>query len=167
MASRQVFFSLCVFAFTLLLVGSVLAQSPGPQSRQIPASGQGTFHAQPLGGDGAQAPEIDNFGLDPDQGDTDQASFLNRPVPSSPQVNGASAHSGKKAKTNPEITAAFDGLNFRQQRLANSGKQFSIEPPDQGLCVGNGFVLESTRSARGGRTHLGMLRADSHGRRGC
>src|SRR5262245_10552162 len=39
-------------------------------------------------------------------------------------------------------SASFNGLNFRDQRLANGGNQFSVEPPDQGLCVGNGFVVE-------------------------
>src|SRR5438876_4194105 len=56
---------------------------------------------------------------------------------------GASANSGKKAKSNPELIKSFDGLNHRQQRLANGGNQFSVEPPDQGLCVGNGFILET------------------------
>lgn len=37
---------------------------------------------------------------------------------------------------------SFDGLNHRQQRFANGGNQFSLEPPDQGLCVGNGKVME-------------------------
>jgi hypothetical protein len=38
---------------------------------------------------------------------------------------------------------SFDGLRHRDQRLANEGNQFSLEPPDQGLCVGNGFVMET------------------------
>jgi hypothetical protein len=38
---------------------------------------------------------------------------------------------------------SFNGLNARQQRLANGGNQFTVEPPDQGLCAGNGFVLET------------------------
>ena len=38
------------------------------------------------------------------------------------------------------------GLNHRDQRLANNGNQFSVEPPDQALCVGNGFVVEATNS---------------------
>jgi len=41
------------------------------------------------------------------------------------------------------LQGSFDGLNFRDQRLANGGNQFSIEPPDQSLCVGNGFVVEA------------------------
>jgi len=42
-----------------------------------------------------------------------------------------------------EVKTSFEGLNLRQQRTANGGNQFTVEPPDQGLCVGNGFVLES------------------------
>jgi len=40
------------------------------------------------------------------------------------------------------VLSTFDGLNHRQQRLANGAKQFSLEPPDQGLCVGNGVEME-------------------------
>ncbi len=50
---------------------------------------------------------------------------------------------GRRAKSNPELRGGFDGLNFRDQRYANGGNQFSVEPPDQGLCVGNGYVMES------------------------
>ena len=46
-------------------------------------------------------------------------------------------------QSNANLVKSFDGLMFRDQRLANGGNQFSVEPPDQGLCVGNGFVVES------------------------
>lgn len=46
------------------------------------------------------------------------------------------------ASSNPGFSG-FPGLNHADQRLANGGNQFSLEPPDQGLCVGNGFVLEA------------------------
>jgi hypothetical protein len=43
---------------------------------------------------------------------------------------------------------SFDGINAYQQRYeAGSGNQFTYTPPDQGLCVGNGFVMESVNSA--------------------
>jgi hypothetical protein len=38
---------------------------------------------------------------------------------------------------------SFDGLNFFEQRFANNGNQFSVEPPDQGLCAGRGMLLET------------------------
>jgi len=41
----------------------------------------------------------------------------------------------------------FEGLNHFDTRTADDGNQFSGEPPDQGLCVGNGFLMESVNSA--------------------
>ncbi len=45
----------------------------------------------------------------------------------------------------------FNGISHADQRLAGSGvytnTQFSLEPPDQGLCVGNGFVVEAVNNA--------------------
>jgi hypothetical protein len=56
--------------------------------------------------------------------------------------NGVSVNSGQKGKSNPSVAMSFEGLNHYQQRYARGGNQFSIEPPDQGLCAGNGDVLE-------------------------
>jgi hypothetical protein len=39
--------------------------------------------------------------------------------------------------------SGFDGLSIVQQAEANGGNQFILEPPDQGLCAGNGFVVET------------------------
>ena len=45
----------------------------------------------------------------------------------------------------------FDGITHFDQRFAGTGiytnTQFSLEPPDQGLAVGNGFVLEVVNNA--------------------
>jgi hypothetical protein len=46
-------------------------------------------------------------------------------------------------RNGPQLLTSFDGLNHRDQRTANGGNQFSIEPPDQGLCVGAGHVVEA------------------------
>jgi hypothetical protein len=51
--------------------------------------------------------------------------------------------SNAQASSNPGIVRSFHGLDFYQQRFANGGNQFSVEPPDQGLCAGNGFVMET------------------------
>ena len=40
----------------------------------------------------------------------------------------------------------FAGLTHRDTRLASNGNQFSLEPPDQGLAVGNGFVFEAVNT---------------------
>jgi len=56
---------------------------------------------------------------------------------------GLPVNSTGRAKSNPEFKVGFEGLNHFQQRYARGGNQFSVEPPDQGLCVGNGYVLEA------------------------
>jgi hypothetical protein len=56
---------------------------------------------------------------------------------------GASASSARKAKSNPELDLSFEGINLFQHRYANNQNQLTIEPPDQGLCAGNGYVLEA------------------------
>ncbi|HWR35272.1 MAG TPA: hypothetical protein VN622_05320 [Clostridia bacterium] len=69
-------------------------------------------------------------------------SIVNRSL-STGTGHGASVNSGKKAKSNPQFKTGFEGLNFFQQRYARGGNQFSVEPPDQALCAGNGYVLEA------------------------
>ena len=48
-------------------------------------------------------------------------------------------------------TTHYAGLNHFDQRTAGTGAyvntQFSLEPPDQGLCVGKGFVVETINTA--------------------
>jgi hypothetical protein len=43
---------------------------------------------------------------------------------------------------------SFSGINHHEQRLeVAGGNQWSLEPPDQGLCVGNGYVFEAVNNA--------------------
>jgi hypothetical protein len=57
--------------------------------------------------------------------------------------NGPNVGTTTKAKSDPQFKTGFEGLNLFQQRYARGGNQFTVEPPDQGLCVGNGYVLEA------------------------
>lgn len=51
----------------------------------------------------------------------------------------------------PVSTSAsgFSGLDAIAQRTASNGNQFSLEPPDQGLCVGGGAVVEAVNDVFG------------------
>jgi hypothetical protein len=70
------------------------------------------------------------------------APLLNRSVAQGEGRGGQ--HEGSEERGGgPEVLLSFDGLNHVDQRLANHGNQFSVEPPDQGLCSGNGFVVET------------------------
>jgi hypothetical protein len=41
----------------------------------------------------------------------------------------------------------FNGLTHSDQRNANNGNQFSVEPPSPSIAVGNGFVLQGVNNA--------------------
>jgi hypothetical protein len=43
--------------------------------------------------------------------------------------------------------AGFDGMTHMDQRLANGGNQFSIEPPSPSIAVSNGMILEGVNNA--------------------
>jgi hypothetical protein len=60
---------------------------------------------------------------------------------------GISASSATLVSSNPELTLSFDGLRIIDSRHADGGNAFATEPPDQGLCAGNGYVLESVNNA--------------------
>jgi hypothetical protein len=46
-----------------------------------------------------------------------------------------------------ESPLGWEGITHLDQRLSDNGNQFSAEPPDQALCVGNGFVVEGVNNA--------------------
>src|SRR5947207_8790445 len=121
------------------------AQAAGFYTRQIPLAGT----SSPQSGDftpsdGSQG-QVEFAG----QGVTEDGSpgrapgtVVNRSLSKGPG-KGASATSGKKAKSNPQLKFSFAGLNLYQQRYARGGNQFTVEPPDQGMCAGNGYVVEA------------------------
>ena len=69
--------------------------------------------------------------------------------PAVPEFNGiipASTREGSSTGSTgaaPRLKTSFEGLNMFQQRFARGGNQFTVEPPDQGLCVGNGYIVET------------------------
>jgi len=129
-------------AISISTFTQVASAAGGGFTRQIASAGTSSFASSPDGTTDPAWPEFagatdNNPGPAPYNG-----SIFNRSQSQSAS-HGASTNSGKKAKSNPELNLSFDGLNHRQQRLANGGNQFSVEPPDQGLCAGNGFVIET------------------------
>src|SRR5690242_6708250 len=133
--------------FALLLLPS-LALAQRQVVRQIPLTRSGSLPATPPSGSNAQVgPELDSaiIGNDADGGDSDGGTgiALNRSIAKGPGAPISDRGKGR-AKSNPELALTIDGINHFQQRfVAGGGNQFSIEPPDQGLCAGNGFVLET------------------------
>jgi hypothetical protein len=64
---------------------------------------------------------------------------------------GVSKIAGNNISGSANTVAAWNGISHLDQRTAGTGAytntQFSLEPPDQGLCVGNGNVVETVNNA--------------------
>ncbi len=135
-------------AVVVSAVAAAAAMAVSTGTRQIPSGGSTTIRAGATGSDGIQQPEI-RPGSDEEEGagsfNRPRPGFKNGKFPKNP-LDAPVVASSAVATTNPELGLSFQGLNHRDQRLANGGNQFSLEPPDQALCVGNGFTVEATNS---------------------
>ncbi|TML56982.1 MAG: hypothetical protein E6G22_16325 [Actinobacteria bacterium] len=123
-----------------------LASAAAADSRQIPVSGTGspqTGSFTPSGS--ADATRVEFPGLT-DSGAGPNAysgNIVDRSLSAGGAAAGVTTTTGKKAKSNPAFVSGFEGLNHYQQRYSRGGNQFSVEPPDQGMCAGNGYVVEA------------------------
>jgi hypothetical protein len=137
----------------LLVLAAVSASATGAASTMtptvVPLTTVGSTSFTPSGG-GPGGPVVDTTEIDQaTNGDTDSGDGedfgegVNRTLPGAVTGKGKPVSSSKKAKSNPELGTHFQGLNLFDQRFANGGNQFSVEPPDQALCAGNGFLFEA------------------------
>ncbi len=141
----------CAISFAIMLLGLLAAdasatQLGGPVKLTLQKVGTSSFGSAPATNDHATQPdEIDSATLgDTDSGNgDDEGSGVNRTLPGAVTGHGKPVKANAKPKSNPSLGTHFEGLNLFNQRFANGGNQFSVEPPDQGLCVGNGFVVET------------------------
>jgi hypothetical protein len=112
---------------------------------QVPLSGTGspvTGGFTPSGTGDATDAEFAGA-EDEDSPDPYGGNIIDRSLSAGGAVAGIPTTTGKRAKSNPAFVSGFQGLNFYQQRYARGGNQFSVEPPDQGMCAGNGYVVEA------------------------
>ena len=70
--------------------------------------------------------------------DDDRDQHTNAPYADAPTTNPNPSGNG----VTPGSANGWQGLDHFDTRTRDGGNAFSLEPPDQGLCVGNGFVLE-------------------------
>jgi len=141
MKLNKIFAFCSMFVMLVSLMGVAPAMAASGVVRQVPNSGT----TSPITGE--FVPSGDGTQLEfPSSGDEESADAYNGVIDrslSNGSGHGASANSAKKAKSNPTFNVGFEGLNHYQQRYSRGGNQFSVEPPDQGLCVGNGYVVEA------------------------
>jgi hypothetical protein len=143
---------LAAVALVLSALTSQVSAAPGRDSgsstRQVPSGGTTSIRSTGVGPDAVQQPEL-REGAESEEGagsfNRPRPGFKNGKFPKHP-LDAPVVPSSAVAGANPELNLSYQGLNHRDQRLANGGNQFSLEPPDQALCVGNGFVVESVNS---------------------
>ncbi|MFL5776904.1 MAG: hypothetical protein ACJ76W_11570 [Chloroflexota bacterium] len=93
-------------------------------------------------------------GADPETGPREQEDLATRAPGSQSAKRVPAAHvpkPGDLAITGAAGASGFDGQTHADQRLSGTGiyanSNFSAEPPDMGLCVGNGFVVQGVNTA--------------------
>ena len=141
-------------ASAVVLAGSVLLSAPpgvgapanGPViTTRVVQGGQVTRLADSSGPETAPA-------VGPEAGQS-QGPVANRSLSSKARATrNPNTLSGIPAPSTAVVGAtgarSFSGIDHHEQRLeVAGGNQWSLEPPDQGLCVGNGFILEAVNSA--------------------
>jgi hypothetical protein len=137
--------ALSLLASMIMVMPMSVAAASAGSARQIPRAGTGspqTGEYTPSGaGDVTQA-EFPGQGDGETGPDAYPGSIVDRSL-SGGSGHGNSVTGTKRAKSNPQFNFGFEGLNLYQQRYARGGNQFTVEPPDQALCVGNGYELEA------------------------
>jgi hypothetical protein len=140
----------CAVVLVLVLpISSLLAQLPTFTGQKLTGSltAVGTVNVNDLAETTASAAPANRSGI--------EANPHLRPVLRPPVRDAGPVVDRAPSTPLAETVAAIPQLNFRgfnalthlEQRTARNGNQFSTEPPDQGLAVGNGFVLETVNSA--------------------
>jgi hypothetical protein len=137
-----------IFAASVAVVPAAGSSGAAGATRQVAKSGVTSFRPSPSASESSPLQRELGPGLgEADGAGSGNGNEVNRSrsiAHGAPSVTVAPVTAGQGvSSTGPlSVLTSFNGLNHRQQRLANGGNQFSLEPPDQGLCAGNGVVTE-------------------------
>jgi hypothetical protein len=143
-------------AATALGAAALLALQPGTGVIAAPSAAQLSGTGAPLTGaftpsDGlvtdSEFPDMADGGATTGFTGTIGVRSLSRHGNQNDNQQGPDERDHERGRSAPEFQFGFEGLNHYQQRFARGGNQFSLVPPDQGLCVGNGFVVEAVNDA--------------------
>jgi len=138
-------------AAVLITSGALTANAAGGNGAKITTrevkGGQKTVLAKGTYGGGELAPQSGPEAV------SDHAPVANRSLSSranatrmGPGLSGIVATS--TAVTTASGDTTFAGINHHEQRFqVDGGNQWSLEPPDQALCVGGGYVFEAVNNA--------------------
>jgi hypothetical protein len=141
-----------------VLVGAVLASVVGSLALAVSSAGAAGNREIPSGGTTQITGGAVGTGelADPEFPKAQEAEVEGQPVVNRPRpgkklfpkkpLDAPAVDSAGLTSNGGEFGLSFDGLNLLDQRAANGGNQFTVEPPDQANCVGSGQVLESVNT---------------------
>jgi hypothetical protein len=134
-----------VAALGMLAFG--ISSAAGAGNRQIPSGGTTQIVGGAIGSAAISNPEFPKA----QEAEVDGQPVVNRPRPGKKlfprkPLDAPTVDSAGLTSNGGELGLSFDGLNLFDQRTANGGNQFTVEPPDQANCVGNGQVLEAVNT---------------------
>jgi len=124
MGSRSCGVGVAAFAAALAIV--TIAASPAA-ARDVPSGGTSRIVGGALGADAIQAPEFREQEESEGEGVVNRARPGRKLFPKN-ALDAPVASSASVAANGAELQLGVNGLNFRDQRLANGGNQFSVEP---------------------------------------
>jgi len=128
----------------IMVMPMTVAAASAGAARQVPRAGTGspqTGEYTPSGAAATSPMRSSPGGRRRVRPDAYTGNIVDRSL-SSGGGHGASVNSGAKAKSNRNSISASKASTSISSVMAR-GNQFTVEPPDQGLCVGHGFVLEA------------------------
>jgi hypothetical protein len=137
--------AVALFIAVAAVAGASSAPARSSVTPQVPLAGTGTPQTGDFTPSGASDLTRDEFAGVEDEASPDgyQGTIVDRSLSRGHSGKLIGVSSGLRAKSSPSFVGGFEGLNLFQQRYARGGNQFTVEPPDQGLCVGNGYVVEA------------------------
>lgn len=137
-----------VFASAFMVLSQVLTSAPAT------ASGTSPSNIQSLSYSGSFVPSNQGAGSAPSGASSEE---IPPNQPNSKTLRHTAVAGIPTAASNPVVSGelsgfgGFNGISHRDQRIAGTGvyanTQWSLEPPDQGLCVGGGKIVEAVNNA--------------------
>ena len=129
------------FAFVGIEAGSIVGAADKTQSATAHLTLKGHFAPSSVPSSGELAPDLDQQ----TPGHQPMSKTIRHTSASgTPDIPG-------NAITSATASTGWNAISHYDQRLAGTGAytntQFTLEPPDQGLCAGNGMVVEAVNNA--------------------
>src|SRR5581483_800754 len=141
--AMSLLFLLCALTVSSGVSPSALAHSTHPQATVYKSLTKGTL--APVAITDPRHPSVQTAAAIRPSRETNVVRRIPHPLTASAQTVGPVKSQAIPQARTGQILQNFNGVSSLDSENTNFGAEF--EPPDQGLCVGNGFVIDAVNSA--------------------